>query len=354
MHAHHDPPAAPLGRPSGRMLDQKKTTGSAAAEEKSPKERVRHFASNDEYDFWVNVCTPSVGMPAVCDNKEPSAGYQVVVPKELDEPDEEDQDYQERTAARERRELLGEHERDSAEDTAAREAQRKASIETSSGFPKSLHRHARAAPVPTECHSLGTLKNASWSVITTRDPSHGVSLRYSGGDSCLKRVTSKPPPPSPKGKKGVPGLSTADSFSPSVSWVPVPRSLTLHIRCDESDPGAHDFASFMQLSRRVRVVETEMCEYVVEWPSKLGCSKPPRAAALRVAGALVHPRRAPWWILLAALAALGVQMKRQWPAVRLLLPALNAGDRAAWRRLRHLLLSKVSHRSRTCGALSRI
>jgi hypothetical protein len=48
---------------------------------------------------------------------------------------------------------------------------------------------------------------------------------------------------------------------PVVSWLPVPRQLTLRLRCDPADTaGEHDMAAAMQLSRRVRVVETEMCE----------------------------------------------------------------------------------------------
>ena len=84
-----------------------------------------------------------------------------------------------------------------------------------------------------------------------------------------------------------------------------------------------------------------MCEYVVEWPSALGCGTPPRGKALRAATALVHPRRWVWWLLTAGAAVVGTQVKRQWHALAILRPALMRGDAAAWHRAKAILMSKA-------------
>ncbi len=82
----------------------------------------------------------------------------------------------------------------------------------------------------------------------------GVALTYRDGDACLKRVTTRPAAVTPGSVGGA---------LPIVSWVPSPRQLTLRFRCDPLDSGeAGDLAAAMQLARRVRVVETEMCECV--------------------------------------------------------------------------------------------
>jgi len=354
VHAHVPPPPSPSsGKMSGRQLDQgiKKVDSSPPVETMAVAGKKRssvHSADNpDEYDFWVNVCTPVVGAPAVCDGKGPAAGYQVVVPKQDEHSDEEElqmfDDYERRAIARER--ALQEEEGKVSTTPSGGD-----SFPGDGGQPKQLHRSARSAPEAKECHALGALDNVTWSVITPRAPAHGVSLTYNGGDQCLKKVIKRtPPPPPPAGKKGQPAKKPEVGVTYSateVEWVPVPRSLTLHIRCDPEDSGVKDFASFLQLTRRVRVVETEMCSYVVEWPSKLGCGVAPRNKALRAAAALAHPLRAPFWLLVGVLAAVGWQLSRQWHALAILWPALMRGDAAAWRRARALLLSKVrSHDS---------
>jgi hypothetical protein len=339
---------------SGRQLDQGTKAKAAVADAeagggRSPRGGFKP-KSTDEYDFWVNVCTPSVGMPPVCEGKGPAAGYQVVVPKEEELNDEEEllmfDDYERRAIAREK----ALHEEEAGRGGGAVGESQGGGVE---GQPKQLHRAARGRPEARECHALGGLDNVTWSVITPRAPAHGVSLTYHGGDQCMKRVVTRTPPAAEKlnsWKKpnkpdtAVPGLAQTTE----VQWVPVPRTLTLHIRCDPEDTGVRDFATFLQLTRRVRVVETEMCEYVVEWPSALGCGTPPRGGkALRAATALVHPRRWVWWLLAAGAAVLGAQLKRQWHALAILRPALMRGDAAAWRRAKAILLSKVRFRWNT-------
>ena len=343
---------------TGRQLDQgkavKASTGGVPPAEtggggSTSRSGYRAPKSQDEYDFWVNVCTPAVGVPPVCEGKGPAAGYQVVVPKEEDHSDEEElemfDDYERRAIAREKAMQAEEASRGGQ----AGEAQ----TSGGDGQPKQLHRAARGRPEAKECHSLGALDNVTWSVITARAPAHGVSLTYHGGDQCLKRVVTRKPAENNNKKLNTwkkpnqPDASAVPVETTEVQWVPTPRTLTLHIRCDPEDTGVKDFASFLQLTRRVRVVESEMCEYVVEWPSALGCGTPPRGKALRAATALVHPRRWVWWLLAGGATVVGMQVKRQWHALAILRPALMRGDPAAWHRAKALLLSKVRYHRRT-------
>ena len=349
VHARTPPPPSPA-KVSGRQLDQGKTAKAAVADAEAGAVSTPRGGfkpkSTDEYDFWVNVCTPSVGMPPVCEGKGPAAGYQVVVPKEEEHSDEEElqmfDDYERRAIAREK--ALQDEEAGQRSGGGAGESQGGGG----EGQPKQLHRAARGRPEARECHALGGLDNVTWSVITPRAPAHGVSLTYHGGDQCMKRVvTRSTPPPAEKlnswKKPNKPDAAAVGGIAQTteVQWVPVPRTLTLHIRCDPEDTGVRDFATFLQLTRRVRVVETEMCEYVVEWPSALGCGTPPRGKALRAATALVHPRRWVWWLLAAGAAVLGTQLKRQWHALAILRPALMRGDAAAWHRAKAIILSKA-------------
>ena len=234
----------------------------------------------------MNVCTNVGSKPPVCADKAEAPVFQVVIPKPL---------------------------------AAAEEAQA-----TEGGH---LARAARAEPVPTECHALGSLRNASWALIKAGRPELGLTLTYRGGDDCLKR-----------------GLG-----GESGSWVAVTRQTQLRLRCDPSDTADRASpAAMMQLSRRVRVVETEMCEYVVEWPTRLACPRTPRKAtpAAQLKGAL---RQAGgrggqgggglrWAGLLLGLLLL-VQGVRHAAALGALWPLLSRGDARAWRLAAGLLVT---------------
>jgi hypothetical protein len=353
----------------------------------SVRSKAIHSDNPDEYDFWVNVCTPAMGAPPVCDGKGPAAGYQVVVPKQVDPDDEEElrmfDDYERRAIAKEAA-LQAEEDKDKTDrggDSPARDAQA-AAVEGAGaggevGKVKQLHRSARPPPEAKECHALGGLTNVTWSVITPRAPSHGVAITFHGGDTCLKRVVTRaPPPPPPPGRgkrddkkkrssswRGDSDTTDDDtarySSNSVVSWVPTPRSLTLHIRCDPTDTGPTDFASFLQLTRRVRVVEAEMCEYVVEWPSKLGCGTPGRRSVVSVVvhlifgfASLFRPTRLLSLLMLAAIGVVATQVMRQRHALAVLWPALTRGDPAAWRRAKRLLMSKVRVRVNCVACLT--
>lgn len=330
VHAHPEPVSPPpAALKSGRMLDQVKvdklSTGAAAEGGPPPKRKVSlpvHPYNPDEYDFWVNVGTNVVGAPALCAANNPQApAYQVVIPREQSE---EEMDAADAALAEKKRE--------------AAEAGGVGGVPDERDDPRyrKLERQARAPPVPTQCHALGSLKNVSFSVINPKDPGHGVSLTYHGGDNCLKKVMRHGP--GTPNKDGTPGPPSTGYLQPE--WVPVPRSLSLHIRCDENDTGATDVATFLQLVKRVRVVETEMCEYVVEWPSRWGCSQKGKGHTKSAGQLLSHPSvvRRLVWLVLPALGAW--QLKRQWPAIKLLLPALRGGDQGAWRRAASIMVSK--------------
>lgn len=311
-----------MSKKSGRLLDQVKTTDLLAASSPpagEPKGPVRpvHPYNPDEYDFWVNVGTNVVGAPSICDTSKPAPVYQVVVPRQ---PSEEELEQQDREIELRRQEMAA------ATGDAGEERP---------SYHK-LERALRPAAVPTQCYALGSIDNVSFSLISPHDPGHGVSLTYFGGDECMKKVmTPRGPAPAAPGQPNAP----ADYGYLQPSWVPTPRSVSLHIRCDESDKGTHDVASFLQLVKRVRVVEAEMCEYVVEWPSRWGCSRPPGG----IVGAARHLAAAPsllrpLLLLLAVLVAV-YQLFRQWPAIQLLLPGLRGGERGAWKRLGGVLVS---------------
>ena len=196
-----------------------------------------------------------------------------------------------------------------------------------------VHRAARAAPEPTECHALGSLSNVSWGLIVAGRPELGVELRYGGGDDCLKRVV----------RKRQPGDPPPSSALPEVSWVPVPRKLTLRLRCDPSAPGGvdpFDPAAAMQLARRVRVVEAEMCEYEAEWPTAAACpTLKPHVATIVAAKA----RRAafPAVLALGLAAAVVTQAARHRRTLRALVRRIKAGDTGALRAVLDVLVAKV-------------
>ena len=203
-----------------------------------------------------------------------------------------------------------------------------------------LHRAARAAPVPTECHALGSLNNASFSLIKPGRPELGVSLTYRGGDDCMKRVVTRSAPPGGGAKPGT-SLGAGGGALGTVQWVPTPRQITLHMRCDpDAAADMNDLAAVMLLAQRVRVVETEMCEYLVEWPTRHACPQPPKHAALRVAKAVARPRGLSTFLGLGLLCALAVQATRQRRVLTILARRLRAGDANAWRQAVAALLSK--------------
>ena len=197
-----------------------------------------------------------------------------------------------------------------------------------------VHRAARPAPEPTECHALGSLSNVSWGLIVSGKPELGIELRYRGGDDCLKRVVRKrqagDPPPS--------------SALPEVSWVPVPRQLTLRLRCDPNAPGGidpFDPAAAMQLARRVRVVEAEMCEYEAEWPTSAACPTiKPHVTA--VVAAKARKAAFPAVLALGLAAAVVTQAARHRRTLRALGRRIKAGDTGALRAVLDVLVSKVS------------
>jgi hypothetical protein len=220
----------------------------------------------------VSLPFAAIGVPSVCDSSKPSPAYQVVIPRQPSEEELEDEQHK------------------------ADEARRLAVASDPSGYqpPEHLTRSARPAPVPKECHSLGSLANASFSLLNPKEPSQGVSLLYGGGDDCLKKVMTRE------------GTGAEATYLPR--WVPTPRSLAVHVRCDTNDAGATDVSSFIQLARRVRVVETEMCTYVVEWPSKHGCPSKGKlgyARAKRAAKDGAASALAGWFRLALGLGLLG-------------------------------------------------
>jgi hypothetical protein len=147
----------------------------------------------------VNVCANVAHKPPICANKPDAPGYQVVVPKAVDEPEEDlatsdfyaDDDHYYGSLSDDAASGSGPS-GGHADDAAALERWRKRQ--------EPLHRAARAAPEPTECHALGSLSNVSWGLIVAGKPELGLELRYRGGDECLKRVVRKrqagDPPPS--------------------------------------------------------------------------------------------------------------------------------------------------------------
>ena len=339
VHARHDEKEEVKALPkSGRLMDQVKVAKltspppsppvDASRDHKPSLARTVHPYNPDEYDFWVNVGTNVVGAPSICSTSKPAPVYQVVLPRELSREELYEQ----------------EHELEATRHAAARDAGVPPN-ELDSPYHR-LERPVRPEAVPTQCHALGSIDNVSFSVIDPKDPGHGVSLTYHGGDECLKKVmvTTRPPAPAgaPPGSASPP--SEAGYLHPS--WVPTPRSVSLHIRCDEADTGANDVASFLQLVKRVRVVETEMCEYVVEWPSRWGCSKAPRGSAARGRAAVRRAPRVGAPSALRPLLALVVvvvaawQLYRQWPAIRVIVPGLMGGNKGAWRRFGGLLVAR--------------
>jgi hypothetical protein len=351
--------------------------------------RPRLLLRPAEYDFWVNVGTNVANRPAVCADKPDAPAYQartrtrtqtardrcanrpadvartrtaqVVVPRaQID-------DYGELGAAAARGEADSgalPPPRNNAGDVAATLAAHDAAAAAADEARRreGLHRAARAAPAPTECHALGSLQNATLSLLRPGRPELGMAVTYAGGDACLKRILTR--------RAGI----------PNISWVPSPRRITLRLRCDPTGPsvvaagagGAHghairagsgtggggvlgaaaDAAAAMQLARRVRVRETEMCEYVVEWPTRHACPTPPRHAAVRAAGALVArggALAAACVVPLLALVGAGTLVtqawrQRQW--LRILARGLASGDRHAWRKATDVMLSKDVQRVR--------
>lgn len=197
-----------------------------------------------------------------------------------------------------------------------------------------VHRAARPAPEPTECHALGSLRNATFGLISPAKPELGLELRYAGGDDCLKRVLKKR-------EGGASGASA--SALPEVTWVPTPRTLTLRLRCDPLAPGGidpFDPASAMQLARRVRFVEAEMCEYEADWPTSAACPTLKPAVAAVVAA---KARRAvlPAVLALGLAAAVVTQAARHRRTLRALGRRVRAGDTGALRAVMTVLMSKV-------------
>ena len=297
------------------------------------------------YDFHVNVCANVAHKPPICTDKPDAPGYQarptwerlvatcarcsrwppaqVVVPKAVEEDEDESTDFY---ADDDSYFGAGDEDGGRAADDAALERWRKRQAEP-------VRRAARAAPEPTECHALGSLDNVTWGLIVPGKPELGLELRYSGGDNCLKRVVKKrqagDPPPT--------------SALPEVSWVPVPRQLTLRMRCDPAAPAAidpFDPAAVMQLARRVRIVEAEMCVYEAEWPTAAACpTMKPRVAAVVAAKA----RRAvfPAVLVLGLLAAVVTQAARHRRTLRALARRVRAGDTGALRAVIGVLAAKV-------------
>ena len=260
---------------------------------------------------------------------------QVVVPKAVEEEEESSTDFY---ADDDSYYGAGDEGGERAGDDAALERWRKRQAEP-------VHRAARAAPEPTECHALGSLDNVTWGLIVPGKPELGLELRYSGGDNCLKRVV----------KKRQPGDPPPTSALPEVSWVPVPRQLTLRFRCDPAAPAAidpFDPAAVMQLARRVRIVEAEMCVYEAEWPTAAACpTMKPRVAAVVAAKA----RRAvfPAVLVLGLAAAVVTQAARHRRTLRALARRVRAGDTGALRAVVGVLAAKVREAVWACRAIPR-
>lgn len=178
-------------------------------------------------------------------------------------------------------------------------------------------------------------------------PDAGVTITYGGGDTCMKRVVETKS--KPRGGSG--NAAAADEADEIVSWVPTERSLTMRVACDPADTGVFDPASLMQMMRKVRVAEDEMCAYVLDWPSVYGCPLPANAGAfatLGAAGVVAVQVAAVAAAAAAATAGLvaGVQAYRHRDWMALVVPRVVAGEPGSWKRLLDVLLERGRHSKR--------
>ena len=161
------------------------------------------------------------------------------------------------------------------------------------------------------CFALGAAKELEWGLSEPGNPSKGVTLTYSGGEMCHKRIEKQvekvveppaPPPPECKAKTAdgqeqamekasascpshateddctadvactyvvpppplppPPGEKPATYTETVVEWVDVPRSVVINMTCDMATQ-REDMASIVRMASTVVAAEPEMCTYVV-------------------------------------------------------------------------------------------
>jgi hypothetical protein len=127
-----------------------------------------------------------------------------------------------------------------------------------------------------------------------------------------------------------------------LKWYNAYRFLAQNARRASAEAGGAPFdpAAVMQLARRVRIVEAEMCVYEAEWPTAAACpTMKPRVAAVVAAKA----RRAvfPAVLVLGLAAAVVTQAARHRRTLRALARRVRAGDTGALRAVIGVLAAKV-------------
>eukprot|EP01051_Picozoa_sp_SAG22_P007225 SAG22_NODE_500_length_9715_cov_29.986793_8_plen_382_part_00 len=130
------------------------------------------------------------------------------------------------------------------------------------------------------CFALGSSAAMEWALLDQDDPNKGLSLTYSGGEICNKRIETPgeppapdeqepPPPPPPENPDEPPPPPPYVYVEPVVAWEEIPRKVTLNLTCDP-DQG-DDMASVIAMAGKVHASEPEMCEYTIVWPTRLAC-----------------------------------------------------------------------------------
>lgn len=164
-----------------------------------------------------------------------------------------------------------------------------------------------------ECFVLGSSDAVTWGLSVPNDPSQGVTLTYGDGEICNKRVerqvekvSEPPPPPQPEcnptaadptaeattacaahladggGGQATCSADPACTFKPAAppeppstytetvtEWEEVPRRVTVNMTCDHQQ--GESISSLVKMAGSVVAIEPEMCEYVIQWPTKAGC-----------------------------------------------------------------------------------
>ena len=164
-----------------------------------------------------------------------------------------------------------------------------------------------------ECFVLGSSDSVTWGLSVPNDPSQGVTLTYGDGEICNKRIerqveklSEPPPPPQPEcnptaadpaaevttacaahvsdggGGQAACNADPACTFKPAAppeppstytetvtEWEESPRKVTVNMTCDPAQ--GESISSLVKMAGSVIAIEPQMCEYVIQWPTRAGC-----------------------------------------------------------------------------------
>jgi len=111
---------------------------------------------------------------------------------------------------------------------------------------------------PHDCIAIGSSKATSWALIDSQNPAAGVRMIYGAGESCQKKVDTK--------KIGKDGKEETVA-----TWEATPRKTILEFACDVTQ--TDDYASIINMGMGVSIEEKSMCEYTLQWKTRLACPK---------------------------------------------------------------------------------